>query len=573
MKRSLFVLAAAAVASAGLAAGGSTPSAINYQGVLLNPSGAPEDGDRDMIFHFHDAAGGGEILRDLHTRADSSPVTVGAGMFNVQLGGGLLQDGTGGFPNDPYASLEQVFRDFPEVLLEVEVRVGEAGGSGAFETLAPMTRIVSAPYAINAGLLSGKGPGEFIDRSTTPQTKAGDLTVANLTATGTSINFSSAGASLAATATSFFLNAGSQDTDNLFLIAGNSGDDGGITIFGDGPFEMRAGNGQFSFVDGVTLQQRALLNGGGDFQIDGDMLVTGNDIFFGQPGAAVVVRPTNLNLMAGDLDTDDLLLVAGNSSDDGRVAIFGDDLMELRSGNGEFSLVNGATGLERAHLDAAGNLQIDGTLTLGPGHKFGTLFFSGLQIWAGPGHSIDVVSNDFLTSHINFDGNLTATADWCANGGCSGSNHLMELQQDGDLRIGGTLLQNQFDLAESYLAGEPLEPGDLVRLHPGRPGAVLLSAGVEDQTVLGVVSERPGVVLGGAPFGVDRLERMWGRDIRERYERQRGRLVEETAALLPVLVTDEPSHGPDRIETLALEAFYAESFVPVALAGRVPVTA
>lgn len=604
MKQTFFVLSALAATIAGAAAQGSAPGAINYQGVLLdNLTGSPQSGDRDMIFHFYDGAGGGEILRDRHTLSDSTPVVVDMGTFNVQLGTGLIEDGPAVFPNDPYTSLSQVFRDFAEVLLGVEIRVGPAGGGGAFETLSPRTRIVSAAYAINSGLLGGKPSAEFIDRSSTSQTKAGNLTVANLTASGNTIAFSSAGASISASSTSFFINAGNQDTDNLFLIAGNSGDDGGITIFGDGIFEMRSGNGHFSFVDGVTLQERAHLNGTGDLQLDGDLTLSGNELFLGSTGGKVWSNALSTSVLAGDQDSDMLFFTAGNGFEDGEIALFGGGAMALRSATGEFNFRNGNQSVGpqivastaslrlKAGGDDADSLLLEAGNTSDDGHLY--LFGAG---------SAELVTRTSVTFRIDSASSPSSyRALWCKEGCFFTTETLMELQEDGDLRIGGVLSQNQFDLAESYMKGEAIEPGDVVRLHPGRAGAVLLSSGIEDATVLGVVSERPGVVLGGAPFDPEALERMWGPSLVRRFLEERdvrlGRLLDAQPDLAERLErfehaavsqagggTADPPADPasDRaerelaelrshLETTALESFYRDNFVPVALAGRVPV--
>jgi hypothetical protein len=147
------------------AARAATPIAqVNYQGVLRNASGVPLDGDYDMIFRFWSAAAGGdEILVDDWSFGVGGPVHVTKGLFNVALGAGFPTDGAG---PGTYTSLAQVFRDYSPVFLEVRV--------GA-ETLSPRTLILSAPTALNADHLDGKGAADFLDTSATPQTKAGQL--------------------------------------------------------------------------------------------------------------------------------------------------------------------------------------------------------------------------------------------------------------------------------------------------------------------------------------------------------------------------------------------------------------
>jgi hypothetical protein len=140
------------------------PSLVNYQGVLRNQNGAPLSGAFDMVLRFMDAQSGGtEILIDRHVT--SNAVIVSDGLFNVTLGSGTIIDGSG---PGTYTALEEVFRDYGNVWLEVQV-----GG----ETLSPRTPIRSAPFALNATRLEGRSASGFIDASATPQTKLGRLTV------------------------------------------------------------------------------------------------------------------------------------------------------------------------------------------------------------------------------------------------------------------------------------------------------------------------------------------------------------------------------------------------------------
>jgi hypothetical protein len=144
------------------------PALVNYQGVLRNAQDQPQNGTFDMTFRFFDAqSAGNEILIDAHTTGGGNPVTVSNGLFAVQLGGGTVSDGAGA---GTYTSLAQVFRDFSAVWLET--RVGS-------ETLSPRTRVVSSAYALNADSLGGQPAGNYVDTSSSSQTKAGALTCNN----------------------------------------------------------------------------------------------------------------------------------------------------------------------------------------------------------------------------------------------------------------------------------------------------------------------------------------------------------------------------------------------------------
>src|SRR5262245_54986064 len=138
------------------------PALLNYQGVLRDASDKPKNGTFEMTFRFFDAdTAGAEILVDAHVTP--SGVVVTNGLFNVLLGGGTVTDGSGaGF----YTSLDGVFRDYDTVWLEVQI--------GA-ETLAPRTRVVAAPYSLNAGALGGLAPSKYLDTSVNGQIKEGAL--------------------------------------------------------------------------------------------------------------------------------------------------------------------------------------------------------------------------------------------------------------------------------------------------------------------------------------------------------------------------------------------------------------
>jgi len=142
------------------------PALVNYQGVLRDAADKPRAGTFDMVFRFYDApSAGSEILVDAHTGGGGNAVTVSGGLFNVQLGGGTVTDGSGA---GTYASLSDVFRDFGATYLAITV-----GG----EVLSPRIRIQSAAYALNASNLQGKPASGFLDTTAGTQTKSGHLNV------------------------------------------------------------------------------------------------------------------------------------------------------------------------------------------------------------------------------------------------------------------------------------------------------------------------------------------------------------------------------------------------------------
>ncbi len=157
---------------ASLAFSAAPPALIDYQGVLRSSADAPLTGTYDMVFRVFDAAtGGSELLVDRHVDEGGLGVVVRAGLFSVVIGGGQVQDGSG--PGS-YATLDAVFRDYSGVWLEVQI---------AGETLAPRTRVLAAPYALNAANLDGHGPAFYLDTSSLSQVKTGPLTIAAPTST------------------------------------------------------------------------------------------------------------------------------------------------------------------------------------------------------------------------------------------------------------------------------------------------------------------------------------------------------------------------------------------------------
>jgi type VI secretion system VgrG family protein len=162
-----WLLRALLLAVAFSAQAASAPSRLHYQGVLRDASDQPLDGQLSMTFRFFDAeTGGNEILVDTHAPPLGVPVV--GGLFGVELGGGQVSDGGANLPGDPYLGLEQVFRDFADVWMEIVIEG---------ETLAPRVRLLSSAYALNADHVDGKDGSELLDTSATAQTKIGDLTL------------------------------------------------------------------------------------------------------------------------------------------------------------------------------------------------------------------------------------------------------------------------------------------------------------------------------------------------------------------------------------------------------------
>ncbi len=157
---------------------------------------------------------------------------------------------------------------------------------------------------------------------------------------------------------------------------------------------------------------------------------------------------------------------------------------------------------------------------------------------------------------------------------------MAEIYENGNMSIGGTLSQNSsFDIAENFIKGETMEPGDVVRIALHSPDTVLLATGRDGEPVLGIVSEKPGIVLGGIGFGPEDIESGWGAKLYSRFNENRQRLAGEIKSVRRALATAETGgeEGPssnsaeEDIESRIIERFGEENIVPVALSGRVPV--
>lgn len=557
------------LASASQASAASPPQLLNYQGVLRDANGLPLTGDYPMVFRLVERGAGDEILVDDHSGATGTGVPVVDGLFTVQIGSGVVSDGAGlGY----YASLAEVFRDFNSVDLSIEVNG---------ELLTPSIPIASAAYALNATHLDGLDQGRFL-RTDVPGTANGNIWF-SASPTGSTINDATAlikpitaspnstllgiavslsekfrvdaegdtfiGGMLNMPNGAFFWDSGSglnlyggdSDTDDVFIRAGNTDDDGAITIVGDGEIKLRAGNGQFVLHDSFDK---------------------GGKILASDPGVLLV---------GGAESTDHIQLQAGPSSNDGSITIFGNgDILlnaasdiELYSGDGEYRFTNPSPG--------------------SPSRMFGGSD-SDLQVYA-EGSQEMIIDYDYdSTEEFRWYTYVSIPAIY------TGPIQIAELQQNGDFRIGGVYESNaSFDLAESFLMMEPMEPGDVVSVDRSRGDAVRLAAGTGDPAVIGIVSTKPGMVLGGAPFEAESLRSVWGEELYEQFLQRSEKLEQQVVASRPGLKrkldgasrarVEQPEgrSGPEELAGLqqeirssALELFCRERFAPIALAGRVP---
>lgn len=162
--RILFSFCACAILGGVTPAQTTPPGELSYQGVLRDAGGAPLSGAYDMTFRFFtSASGGSELLVDRHTVADSAPVTVDGGLFRVALGTGAVADGSG---PGTLTTLAALFSAHAAVWMRIEV---------AGEVLSPRVKVVSTPYALNAGSLQGIAPTSFLRNDVSGEFTGGTL--------------------------------------------------------------------------------------------------------------------------------------------------------------------------------------------------------------------------------------------------------------------------------------------------------------------------------------------------------------------------------------------------------------
>ena len=400
-----------------------TPEWVNYQGVLRDAAGAPRSGPVEMTFWFYDApVGGNEILVDEHLSLGTGAVVVASGLFTVPLGSGNVHDGSAVLPGDPYVTLSDMFRDFPDVWMEIGI-----GPSGSMETLEPRVPVRAVPYAhqaanadlavfaadaaradkaidadfaitansattaasaataTNATQLGGVPASGYLNTSATAQTKSGNLTVnGTLLAGGNVLGFASPGAKLTATDTFLTVDGGDQGTDDLLLRAnGTAAQSTSILLQGQSDMLLDAATGRFFFKNSTSAATVAELTSTG-FVSYGSLEARGNILRFGA-GASLSASPSGLSIL-NDADTDSLSLVAGNSLGDGGLLINGGGHMFLYSGSGDFHFIDGAPdpmdpSIGIASLTRDGNLSVSGDLvTLGDHLHFG----AGAAVLADP---------------------------------------------------------------------------------------------------------------------------------------------------------------------------------------------
>lgn len=217
-------------------------------------------------------------------------------------------------------------------------------------------------------------------------------------------------------------------------------------------------------------------------------------------------------------------------------------------------------------------LEIDGDLRMSGGGG------GAVNLRTGNNSSLQVQTESTAMSFLvdsNQDQANTTTHQftWWVNNFAQASRGMQfTIQQgsdDGTLRVAGPVISNGFDLAESFWMSEPIEPGQVVAVDPGRRDAVVPSGGAYDRRVLGVASARPALLMGGSVFSLEQLERNWGTSAVRLFESERAELEVEALTRVPDLAEGSSVDLFDHV----MARFFERHIVSVAVAGRVPVLA
>jgi hypothetical protein len=160
----LFVLAAVPLCSAPL------PQTTTFQGLATDIAGHRlPDGTITLTLRYHDDTAGGLLLY----AEQFLNVPVKNGLFNVAMGSGAsLGGGT-------VAAFVDAVRSYNQVFVATSINADPA--------MTPRVQILSAPYSLRADRadnLGTLGAGQILNTTTTPQSKAGPLTLDGSTAVG-----------------------------------------------------------------------------------------------------------------------------------------------------------------------------------------------------------------------------------------------------------------------------------------------------------------------------------------------------------------------------------------------------
>ena len=145
---------------------------------------------------------------------------------------------------------------------------------------------------------------------------------------------------------------------------------------------------------------------------------------------------------------------------------------------------------------------------------------------------------------------LTAPLTMTASDNLASSRDILHVDAEGNIFTRGAFHPAAMDLAEFFSVSESAEAGDVLAIDPQNPGQFRRARQAHDTSVVGIVSETPGVLLGS---GIDRI-------------------VAADATLAAGLEQARLLGDDLREEELwqELKTRFRETHAPVALSGTVP---
>jgi len=195
MKNILLLILSVALAVLTMARAADAPQSVNYQGKLLNSSGANvSDGTYTIQFRIYGAPTGSALLW-----GSSSAVVVSSGSFNVLLGQGSGSPIAGA----TYSAIGDALAATTTAYLGLTVTVDSSGPVTNPQEISPRLSFLASPYALvahtahtadsassatNALQFGGQLPSAyFVPASTAPTTLQGPITTVNTLTTSSSL--------------------------------------------------------------------------------------------------------------------------------------------------------------------------------------------------------------------------------------------------------------------------------------------------------------------------------------------------------------------------------------------------